>query len=154
MLITPRDSGQLGLSQGVRLLDMALIAYGRAFEHPSKIRMVRWLAGRLASGRIRVRYTPRAVIGIDPADYVGWAVFKTGYYERASLDLALRIMAGNPGLFVDVGANFGWYTCAVGALAGSTVISIEPNCQNCSLLRANIALNRLQNAIIFNGAVG
>jgi len=154
-LPSSRDiDGPVIASQGVRPIDVALIAYARAFEHPSKIRIVRWLVRRLAAGRLRVRYTAAAVIAIDPADFIGWAVFKSGSYEPASLSLALRIMADDPGLFVDVGSNFGWYTCAVGALAGSTVVSIEPDCENCASLRANIALNGLDNVMVFNGAVG
>jgi FkbM family methyltransferase len=136
------------------LVDAALIAYARSFEHPAKVRIVRWIARRLVSGRVRVRYAQGAMIAVDPADYIGWSIFKTGYYEPASLNLALRILDEEPGLFVDVGANFGWYTCAVAALAGSRVISIEPDCENCASLRANIALNELRNVIVFNGAVG
>ena len=148
------DVPALPPASGARLRDAALIAYGRAFEHPSKIRFVRWLVRRLAAGRIKVRHAPGAVIAIDPADYIGWAVFSTGHYEPTTLDLALRIMAAEPGLFVDVGANFGWYTCAVAAITGSTVVSIEPDCENCAFLRANIALNGSRNVIVFSGAVG
>ena len=154
MLSRNTSHGELGISEGVRWLDGALVAYGRAFEHPSKIRIVRWLVRRLAGGRVRVRYAPGAVISIDPSDYIGWAIFRTGQYEPASLNLALRIVREDPGLFIDVGANFGWYTCAVGAIAGASVVGIEPDCENCALLRRNIALNNLQNVVVFNGAVG
>jgi hypothetical protein len=74
--------------------------------------------GWLAAGGLLVRYAPGAAIAIDPADYLGRVIFRTGYYEHASLALALRIMAAQPGLFVDVSAKFGWYTCAVAAIAG------------------------------------
>lgn len=149
-----RPGGSMAKSTGMRWRDIALIAYGRAFEHPSKIRIVRWLVRRLVGGRIHVRYARNAVIAIDPADYIGWAILTTGHYESASLSLALRIMAAEPGLFVDVGANFGWYSCAVAAAAGGQVISIEPDCENCTLLRANIRLGKLQDIVVFNGAVG
>jgi FkbM family methyltransferase len=139
---------------GVRLIDAALIAYGRAFEHPSKIRIVRWLARRLAGGEVHVRYASGATIAIDPADYVGWTIFKTGEYEPESLNLALRLMREQPGLFVDAGANVGWYTCAVARVPGCQVISIEADCENCTALRRNIALGGLGNVGIFNGAVG
>jgi FkbM family methyltransferase len=141
-------------AEGAGWLDGALLAYGRAWEHPAKIRIIRWLVRRFAAGRVRVRYGTGAIIEIDPSDYIGWAIFKTSHYEPASLRLALQIMHGEPGLFVDVGANFGWYTCAVGTLTGSAVVSIEPDCGNCVSLRRNIALNRLQNTVVFNGAVG
>jgi len=35
-------------AEGARLLDAALTAYGRSFEHPCKIRFVRWLAPQYA----------------------------------------------------------------------------------------------------------
>jgi FkbM family methyltransferase len=138
----------------VRWRDSALIGYGRSFEHPFKVRIVRWLTRRLSANRVLVRYAPGAVIGIDPADYVGWTIFKTGHYERASLSLALRLMRHDPGLFVDVGAGFGWYTCALAAVPGSCVISVEPDCESCAALRHNIALNKLQHVAVFAGAVG
>lgn len=144
----------MGRAAGARSLDRALIAYGRLFEHPCKLRIVRWLIRRLAAGRIKVRYARGAVIAIDPADYIGWAIFTAGHYEPASLGLALRIMTAEPGLFIDVGANFGLYTCAVARIAGSTVIGIEPDCANCTSLQSNIELNGLQNVIVFNGAAG
>jgi len=139
---------------GVRWLDIALLAYARTFEHPMKLRLVRWLIRRLAAGRLRVRYTPGAIVAIDPADYIGWAIVRAGNYEAASLGLALRIMEQDAGLFIDVGANFGWYSCAVAAIAGSRVIAVEPDCENCAMLRANIALNRRQNIDVVNVAVG
>jgi FkbM family methyltransferase len=140
--------------EGVRPIDRALIGYGRAFEHPCKIRLVRWLARRLAAGRIGIKYAGGAVVAIDPLDYVGWAIFKTGAYEPQTLALALRIMTAEPGLFVDVGANFGWYTCAAATIRGAKVLSIEPDAENCAALRANVARNGFQNVTVCNAAVG
>jgi FkbM family methyltransferase len=148
------DTAPLPPAEGASLLDAALTAYGRAFEHPCKIRFVRWLARNFAGGRIQVRHVGGAVIAIDPEDYIGWAIFRTGSYEPASLKLALGIMAAEPGLFVDVGANFGWYTCAVAPIAGATVIGIEPDAENCTALLANIDHNGLHNVVVFYGAVG
>jgi FkbM family methyltransferase len=150
---TPRPL-ELAPSQGVRWIDAALVAYARGFEHPAKIRILRWLVRRLVAGRLRVRYGAGATIAIDPADYIGWAVLRTGHYEPASLALALQIMARQPGLFVDIGANFGWYSCAAAAIAGATVISIEPDCENCAALRANLVFNQSSNVTVINGAVG
>jgi hypothetical protein len=63
--------------EGARFVDRALIAYGRAFEHPCKIRFVRWLIHSLASGRVKIRHAGGAVIAIDPQDYIGLAIFRT-----------------------------------------------------------------------------
>jgi FkbM family methyltransferase len=139
---------------GVRWIDRALIAYGRGPEHPAKIRILQWMIRLLVRGRLRVHHASGAIIAIDPADYIGWTIFRTGHYEPASLALVLRIMAQEPGLFVDVGAAFGWYTCAVAPGADCTVVSIEPDCENCARLRGNIELSGLRNVSVFNGAVG
>ncbi len=144
----------LSPAEGARFIDAILTAYGRAFEHPGKIRFVRWLVRALAGGRIKMRYVGGAVIAVDPEDYIGWAIFRTGSYEPASLALALKIMSAEPGLFVDVGANFGWYTCAVASIAGTNVIGIEPDPQNCAALRANVDRNGLRTVVVFHGAVG
>jgi FkbM family methyltransferase len=143
-----------GAPVGAGLLDRLLIAYARGPEHPAKIRMVRWLIRRLTAGRLHFRYACSATIAIDPSDYIGWAILRTGHYEPASLDLALRILQAMPGLFVDVGANFGWYSCAAASIAGATVIAIEPDCGNCAALRANLALSGQEKAVIVNAAAG
>ena len=148
------DAAPLPPAEGARLLDAALMAYGRAFEHPCKIRFVRWLTRTFAGGRIKIRHVGGAVIAIDLEDYIGWAIFRTGSYEPASLALALKIMSAEPGLFVDVGANFGWYTCAVASIAGARIIGIEPDPENCAALLANIGHNGLRNVVVFHGAVG
>jgi hypothetical protein len=50
------DAAPLPPAEGARFLDAALMAYGRAFEHPCKIRFVRWLACNFAGGRIKIRH--------------------------------------------------------------------------------------------------
>lgn len=139
-------------AQGVRLIDRALIAYARGPEHPAKIRILHQLIRRLTLSRLQVRYAGGARIAIDPADYIGWSILRTGSYEPASLALALQLMTASPGLFVDVGAHIGWLSCAVAALSGSRVIAIEPDCGNCSALRAN--LGDFPNAVVVNAAAG
>jgi len=101
-----------------------------------------------------MRHVGGTIVAVDPEDYIGWAIFRTGSYEPASLRLALNIMSAEPGLFVDVGANFGWYSCAVASIAGANVIGIEPDAENCAALCANIDRNGLRNVVVFHGAVG
>ena len=144
----------LPLVSGARFIDIALTSYGRAFEHPCKTRIVHCLVRRMAGGRITVRHVGGSLVAIDPHDFIGWEIFKTGMYEPESLALKMQIMTGEPGIFVDVGANFGWYTCAVASIAGATVIAIEPDSENCSSLRKNVMRNGFDNVAIFNGAVG
>lgn len=141
-------------ASGNRLVDIGLMAYARAFEHPCKIRILKWLIHALAAGRIEIGHVGGTIVAVDPDDYIGWQIFKTGCYEPASLALARRIVAAEPGLFVDVGAHFGWYTLAIAPIGGATVIGIEPDSENCSALRANVARNHLRNITVCNTAVG
>ncbi len=150
--MAPLLSVDIPAARGTRLVDRTLIAYARGPEHPAKIRALHWLIRRLTAGRLRVRYAAGAQIAIDPNDYIGWSILRTGSYEPASLALALRLMTASPGLFVDVGANIGWFSCAVAALPGSRVIAIEPDSGNCSALRANLAA--IPNATVVNAAAG
>lgn len=147
-------SDRIGMATGTRWIDIALLAYARSFEHPMKLRLVRWLVRRLGGGRVKVHYAPDAVALLDPADYIGWAIVTHGSYEPASLHLALRLMLEEPGLFVDVGAHIGLFSCAVAATPGSRVVAVEPDCDNCAALRANIALNERSNIAVVNAAAG
>ena len=58
--------------------------------------------------------------------------------------------------FVDVGANFGWYSLIFSNCAGPSglVISIEPEPQNLRLLRKNILENNIENVSIIPVGVG
>jgi hypothetical protein len=81
--VQARASDAMPPIEGVRPIDRALIGYGRAFEHPCKIRLVRWLARRLAAVTLEtvlnqlVRPAARPVVlkidveGFEPAVLAG-----------------------------------------------------------------------------------
>mmetsp|Transcript_20167 Transcript_20167/g.56794 ORF Transcript_20167/g.56794 Transcript_20167/m.56794 type:complete len:337 (-) Transcript_20167:64-1074(-) len=83
--------------------------------------------------------TPRA-----PILYTGQ------YYEkRKTADmkvLALMQSPGMQGLFVDVGANIGWFSLYMAAL-GRQVVSFEPNPANLKKLQQSVAVNRFSHRI-------
>jgi FkbM family methyltransferase len=60
------------------------------------------------------------------------------------------------GIFVDVGANFGWYSMLFSICAGPNgrVIAIEPEPGNLQLLRRNIAENASKNVTVVAAGVG
>lgn len=147
------DVLDLRAAQGQRWIDAAFVAYSRAFDHPFKLRLVRALGQTLMQGRVVIKYANNMLIGVDPNDYIGWSITKTGHYEQASLRLALSIMRDDPGLFVDVGANIGLYSCAIGLIPGCTIVSIEADCENCARLRENASLNNIPNIHVVNCAV-
>ncbi|MCM5570374.1 FkbM family methyltransferase [Burkholderiaceae bacterium FT117] len=56
---------------------------------------------------------------------------------------------GGGGLFVDIGANFGWYACLFSLIAGERgkVVAFEPEPVNHGLLKANLSRNGCPNVI-------
>lgn len=56
-------------------------------------------------------------------------------------------------VFVDVGSNVGGYTIRACNL-GATVIAIEPDKENFSILEENVKMNNFNNVSIFNVAIG
>jgi FkbM family methyltransferase len=61
------------------------------------------------------------------------------------LSQLLLHFAGEGGVFVDVGANFGYFTCLcgqrMGGLPGASIIAVEPGPRSLDLLRRNVTIN-------------
>lgn len=75
--------------------------------------------------------------------------WQTGLYEDRSLSLARRLVPDG-GVFVDVGANVGFYTCSVGVdllRRGGVVYAFEPVSTNRRWLMRNIRLNGLEGVV-------
>lgn len=73
-----------------------------------------------------------------------------GCWEAYETELTLQIL--KPGdVYVDVGANIGYYTLLAAARAGEQgqVLAYEPDPQNFALLKANVALNHLTQVHLF-----
>ena len=58
--------------------------------------------------------------------------------------------------FIDIGANFGWYTCLFSTIGGenSIIYSVEPSPDNLFYLKKNINNNKLKNISLLECAVG
>jgi FkbM family methyltransferase len=80
----------------------------------------------------------------DPRDSVAREVGFTGRYEPQETQIASRLL--RPGdVFVDVGANWGYFTLAAAHWVGASgrVIAFEPEPRLFELLTTNLALNRI-----------
>lgn len=84
--------------------------------------------------------------------FVASAILKTGSQEPQSLALAKKIMQGG-GVFVDVGANIGLYSCSVGNLKDVKCISVEPSYQAYKWLKRNFLLNPAVHYVAANVAI-
>ena len=83
---------------------------------------------------------------LDPNDWITRIMIEQGGYETASIELAKKIV-NTGGVFIDVGANFGLYSCMLGFKNDRLQICcVEPNYQVLQRLTGNIKLNRLNAA--------
>ena len=66
-----------------------------------------------------------------------------------------RFSGQNSLCLVDIGANFGWYTCLFSILGNdSKIYSVEPSPDNIFFLKENIKNNNLKNISLFECALG
>ncbi len=86
-------------------------------------------------------------IHVDPSDYaVGHTVARTGEYEP-EVSATLRRVLRRGATFVDIGANFGWFSLLGASIVGpdGRVIAVEPNPRNVALLRESVKDNGFDN---------
>lgn len=90
---------------------------------------------------VRTRYNFR--ITVDMVYAAHRMLYFTGEYEPDVSRLVARLLDSS-WVFVDVGANIGFYTLMASKLAGS-VISVEPGPETRALLEENLVLNGCKN---------
>ena len=84
-------------------------------------------------------------------------IAKYGSWEGYTSNWIIRKFSGQNSLcFIDIGANFGWYTCLFSILGGenSNIFSVEPSPDNLFFLKENINKNKLKNISLIDCAVG
>lgn len=84
-------------------------------------------------------------------------LLKWGAYEVENSNWVLKNFSGSKGgFFVDVGANFGWYSLIFSICADSTghVVAVEPEPGNLRMLQKNISINNAENISVISTGVG
>ena len=79
-------------------------------QHPAKIRIENWMGKVFFAKGIKIKNEVGVVFVLDPNDWITRTLIEQGNYEADSLTLAKKILQKG-GVFVDVGTNFGLYTC-------------------------------------------
>lgn len=131
-----------------------LITYARRMPpHPFKIRWFRWLARHAFPLGLRVVNHDGVRMRVDPVDYIGHEICFSKAYEPSSVGLATRLMA-NGGTFLDVGANFGLYSCPISVLSGVRCIAVDAAASALEKLQRNLALNASAHAETVTVALG
>ena len=91
----------------------------------------------------------------DKSSLLPWCLFCEGTYEPRETALLIGLL--KPGdTFVDVGANWGYFTLLSSEKVGTSgrVISIEADPRNFALLERNVARNRLEQVRCLHVAAG
>jgi FkbM family methyltransferase len=124
---------------------LPLLAKLRTSALKRRIRVAQWLAhtGRRSKAPITCRYFGADFI-VVPGDAIADEI-AIKRYERWELKMMLKACGlYRPEVFIDVGANIGLYTCALGRRrAAARLLAFEPDEANFARLSENIARNRL-----------
>ena len=111
--------------------------------------------GRSAGLKPAVQTRHGFAMNLDLAEFVDRTIFCTGEWEPRETALIADLL--KPGdVFIDVGANIGYFTVLASRLVGATgkVIAIEANPRTFKRLEANVALNRCANVDLCHVAAG
>lgn len=98
---------------------------------------------------LEVGHSVRAVdIAMDLSDPVQYALVRNANFDLVALSV-LRAYLRSGDTFLDVGANWGYFTCLGAAVVGPTglVLSLEPNPRAYARLLTTIRMNGLSNVI-------
>ena len=102
-----------------------------------------------------LEFAPNTRLKLKPKDVGHQVIAFCGFYE---LELTRKIvaLAKEGGVFVDVGANYGYFSCLWAATnPENRVIAFEASPRNMSALRNNITNNNLQSCVdIYDIALG
>ncbi|MFH1162123.1 MAG: FkbM family methyltransferase [Candidatus Jorgensenbacteria bacterium] len=99
--------------------------------------------------------TPHGVFCVDIASLFGYELSKTGKYEEGTIDVLERTLRRG-GVFVDLGANEGFFSVAASKLVGENgrVVAIEPQRRLQKIISRNLELNSCENVTILPVAIG
>ncbi|MBS1737023.1 MAG: FkbM family methyltransferase [Bacteroidetes bacterium] len=122
--------------------------------HPSRVRLQNIAGSFLFSKGISMVNSDKVKFTLKANDWITRIILKEGGYEAGSTTLAKKIL-DKGGLFIDIGANFGLFTCVVAHSNDKIkVLAVEPNYKVIANLIHNIQLNGLEKrVIVFNAAI-
>ncbi len=117
--------------------------------------LLAWLTPWRPAFRARAKQSKLSFF-VNRRDIIGRHIAKYGTHEPLLTQwISERLATSARGIFVDVGANLGWYAVhAAKHDAVETVIAFEPDQFNASLLGRNLSLNGIDNVIVRTCAVG
>lgn len=105
----------------------------------------RFLAQINATGKILLEVHSGVFLELDLSNWLH-RLYYLGFVEQNTFKIIKKLLPNN-GVFVDIGANIGIYSCIMAHHVGvkGSVIAFEPMPENLEALYSNIALNQLKN---------
>lgn len=109
---------------------------------------------KLLSVNRRVLKVAKGEFYIDPISEFGMILIQQGEYEPHMTETLENILKPS-GVFVDIGANEGYFSVLAGRIVGSTgrIIAVEPQARAALILAENIRLNALSNVTVVPAAI-
>lgn len=89
---------------------------------------------------------------LSPISLIDKKLILTGSYEPDLVEVIYEHI-GNEDIFVDIGANIGYYSIIASKIKGSHVISFEPSSREGRKFQNNLSLNGITNVTFFSVAL-
>lgn len=101
-----------------------------------------WIKKVLCIGRKPIETTSGVRLNIDPVSHFGREIIETGTYEP-ELTAVFKSVLRSGDVFVDIGANEGYFSILSSKIVGSTgrVLAVEPQSRLQPVLKKNFAEN-------------
>ena len=128
-------------------------SYIKSFDHPSKVRIVNYMGSIFFKNGIELTNKDGLVFQLEANDWITRTIIEQNCYEKSSLMLSQKLLEKG-GIFFDIGANFGLFSCILSKNQSVRTYSFEPNYDVVKTLIKNISRNKLTNASVINIAVG
>lgn len=133
-----------------------LAFYARRFpDHPMKLRVLHWLARAFWCTELAFKLQRDCTVSVNIEEYVGGQLLMRGNYEPKSIALCRRLMlSAHNEVFLDVGANQGIFTCAMGSIPGCRVVAVEAAPEMFCRLLTNVRRNPTLRVDLIHACVG
>lgn len=134
-----------------------LNAYTRQFSFPHRglkyfLKTAKWLG--IADKTYQKKFPGNFYMYLNPSEHIQQQLFWYGYYEKSLGDLIKKML--RPGdVFLDIGANVGYFSLLAAAIQPRCrIFSFEPVKDLFEKLEQNIFLNQIKNINAVNAATG
>lgn len=85
---------------------------------------------------------------LSPLNMIDKSIIATKHHD-IEVENVLKTSLSGGGIFIDIGANWGYFSILASRMKNVQVISFEPSRKELTLLYEHCAINNVQNAIIF-----